>query len=1350
MSRKPSKAETITLPADTLIHHMSDSPSEYGIRLSHPLLVNDKLPIRVSHVLELSSHEGDPKPRVLNENKLITNYFKDRPSLFTRLKKIDRAMKESRAVVVFDYSTLPHKYYYLKSKLSHIHEYNNLIATQFNSAIEVGIQKNQFMCFRLPTALPDLMQFRTTPNPMPTAKVDLWEDEDALGLLYIWNLLDEPTKFPREAASSITLAFYDADNVSQVNLGDLLEWAEKDVKITKNVLYKAWSSLMSTRTTVDSEALEGVEETPEEGGVVQENDFTEEPSESEELPKPVKEIAATTEDPVKQTETTVIDNEVVNFEVPVFEGDVNIAERTLNESMAELASVGRLSTAEQNRLRTISRNYKKIKNPFGEGTLEELTVIKPESLVISSEDHNIPEKKFVLDKGMLNSTVNDFTGKYVKELLQKDVTKAVLNVQNAGVLVKDYKVENKKDAINDYNEYTVELVPINGKASTVKFRLPVVNEDGEFLANNTLYKLDNQKNDLPIRKIRGDRVALTSYYGKVFIDRSPKAVNNYGRWITTKITKAAMDSDVSNITDLVFSNASLPNVSLPRAYTAVASNILKFTSGRFSMYFGYSNREEVFSKEALDLVESKGLTICGFQSDAKGIYLGMDKDGMIHVVSTKENKTIGNLSELIGLGWGDGPIEFAEVKVFGRSVPMVLFLAYIYGLSTLLSKTKIPHRWVDSGNQLNLGPHEYRFRFRNESLVIDTRARLASMIIGGLSAVKRITPDYDSFDFNKKGIYGHVFDMLGLGRHLLKEISLMDKMFVDPITKEILESRKEPTELRGMLVYAAELLLDDNAPHEMDPEWMRVRGYERFSGFVYNQLVSAIRTHGNAPNPARAQVSINPTAVWGDILADTAVLLVEESNPIHNLKEKEGLTFSGQGGRNSKTMVERTRVFHENDIGVISESTPDSAKVGIRSYMPPNAKLNSLRGTTVRFDLEKDSAASALSTTGLLSPSGTQLDGKRLNMSSVQQSSMVSAKGSVVTPVRTGYEQVIANRCSDKFAYSAKGDGKVISVDDKYLQIQYKDESGEEVIKGIPVGTKHGLAAGAVIPHKTVTDLKAGAKFKKGDILTWNNGYFSRDYLNPGGVSSKGGVLARMAILESSDTIEDSSAISERLVKQLATPISKMKTILVSFTDSVTNLVKEGDAVDIESILCVIEDASTAELSKNDTSLVGLTKLSGSTPRAKFRGTVGKVEIVYMGKPEDMHPTLKSIALKDAKARKETIKSTGVDGATTGEIFATTFVGGEKVTPNTMAITIYMDSELENAVGDKAVFDNALKTIVGRVMTGTNTTEDGEPIDGLFSYDGISRRIVPGAFSNGITNTTLLALGEAFVKAYRG
>jgi hypothetical protein len=85
-----------------------------------------------------------------------------------------------------------------------------------------------------------------------------------------------------------------------------------------------------------------------------------------------------------------------------------------------------------------------------------------------------------------------------------------------------------------------------------------------------------------------------------------------------------------------------------------------------------------------------------------------------------------------------------------------------------------------------------------------------------------------------------------------------------------------------------------------------------------------------------------------------------------------------------------------------------------------------------------------------------------------------------------------------------------------------------------------------------------------------------------------------------------------------------------------------------------------------------------------------------------------------------------------------------------MAITIYMDSELENAVGDKAVFDNALKTIVGRVMTGTNTTEDGEPIDGLFSYDGISRRIVPGAFSNGITNTTLLALGEAFVKAYRG
>ena len=442
MTKKPVKAEVVTLPTDSLIHHLSDNPSEYGIRLAHPLLVNDTLPIRVSHVDELTVEEGKPRKKTLNQNKLLASYFKERPNLFSRLKKIDRAMKESRAVVVFDYSILPHKYMYPKTKTSFLSEFSNILKTKIAKIEEVGDRKNQFLCFRLPEVLPDIALFKSTPDPIPSGKLKKWEDDESLGLLYLWHAMENIPNISKEIAKNVTLVFHDADNITQVNLGNLLEWAGEDYKKTQFALYKGWNNLLETRTVADTETLEDVPET-------------------------VMEV----------TESS------------------DITDRTLNETMSDLVAAGKLSTAEQNRLWTISKSYKTIENPFGEGSLEDLVTIEPEVLKISSKNHNLPEKEYMVDKGMSSSTITDFTKNYVTEVLEKDVAATVLSIQNAGVLVKDYKVERKIDAINKYNEYSVSLVPVNGKPSTLKFKLPVVEENGEMVANGVRYRMDNQKSD---------------------------------------------------------------------------------------------------------------------------------------------------------------------------------------------------------------------------------------------------------------------------------------------------------------------------------------------------------------------------------------------------------------------------------------------------------------------------------------------------------------------------------------------------------------------------------------------------------------------------------------------------------------------------------------------------------------------------------------------------------------------------------------------------------------------------------------------------------------------------------------
>lgn len=63
--------------------------------------------------------------------------------------------------------------------------------------------------------------------------------------------------------------------------------------------------------------------------------------------------------------------------------------------------------------------------------------------------------------------------------------------------------------------------------------------------------------------------------------------------------------------------------------------------------------------------------------------------------------------------------------------------------------------------------------------------------------------------------------------------------------------------------------------------------------------------------------------------------------------------------------------------------------------------------------------------------------------------------------LRTGYEYVIGNRTSEMFAYLAKQDGKVISVNPHGVIVEYVDGSK----KGINIGRQYGKSEGSIYPH---------------------------------------------------------------------------------------------------------------------------------------------------------------------------------------------------------------------------------------------------------------------------------------------
>lgn len=348
-------------------------------------------------------------------------------------------------------------------------------------------------------------------------------------------------------------------------------------------------------------------------------------------------------------------------------------------------------------------------------------------------------------------------------------------------------------------------------------------------------------------------------------------------------------------------------------------------------------------------------------------------------------------------------------------------------------------------------------------------------------------------------------------------------------------------------------------------------------------------------------------------------------------------------------------------------------------------------------------------------------------------------------PMRTGYERVLAHRTDALFAKTAEWDGVVTQVTDKTVSVKYANDD----VVTYEIGTRFGNWAGHVIPHTLVTGLKTGSKVKKGDVLLYNTKYFTPDTLDPSQVIVKTGVLGRVALLEATDTLEDSCALSVPFANKLTTMSTHVRSIKVTFDQEVRNLLKVGEDVTPESILCTIHNASTGNTDLfDDAAITTLGIISASTPTAKHAGVIERIEVLYTGELEDMSATIRSLAERSDSDIRRLNKELG-RRAVDGRVDVGFRVDGHPLELDAAVIRVYVTGPTGMGVGDKCVFGSQMKSIVGRVMTGVNETEDGVAIDAIFGYQAIVNRIVLSAELIGTTSSLLDHVGQLAVKAYR-
>ena len=622
---------------------------------------------------------------------------------------------------------------------------------------------------------------------------------------------------------------------------------------------------------------------------------------------------------------------------------------TIDEKADELITTGKYSTAEIRRFKTIGRKWENIKDPNGSNKSA------PEVVNINQQDYNIePEKtklaesvNGVLEESMLSSSLTQFDKKYVKEIMPRHMMAIGVNLQRAGICVTDYKVTKFENAFDAYEIHSFKLIPLEGGESTIKVKVPIVQEDGTFVASSVKSRLRIQRIDVPIRKISHHQVALTSYVSKFFVTRSDLVAYSQERWLEKQLI--GISNDNPNI-KINFSNCYRFDTFAPVKYTILSRIVAKIETDNYVFNFDATKLTSMFGGDLIKEIEksNKNQIVVG-KNKKKNTILLMVEDGTIFECSTeniKDIQALGTIESLLGLDVSKSPVDMLSVNISGKELPLVFVLGYYLGLGNLLTTLGAKFERHPKGSRISLENEQYAVKFADETLVFDRKDYRTAIVMGGFRQIKDIIKNYSVYEFDLKDVYGTILLDMKISARYTRELDLMRDLWVDPISRDVLKQMGEPTDFVQLLLRAADMLVIDQHKETRDEEGFRLRGYERFSGFAYKEMVDAVRVHNNKPSKANSKVEVNPQAVWMKILQDQTTAPVEDSNPIHSLKEQEIVVYRGAGGRDARTLNSESRKYHENSIGVLSDATVDNGDAGTVVYLTADPNITSVLGMT--------------------------------------------------------------------------------------------------------------------------------------------------------------------------------------------------------------------------------------------------------------------------------------------------------------------------------------------------------------------------------------------------------------------
>ena len=933
------------------------------------------------------------------------------------------------------------------------------------------------------------------------------------------------------------------------------------------------------------------------------------------------------------------------------------------------------------------------------------------------------------------------------------------------LVVRELNKEDTSTSDDLIETYTCKYESAKGERFTLKLDIP------KFVDNQYMILRGNRKNIpiqlflMPILKTEENAVQIVSCYNKIFVRRFG---TNSGKSnpVTDKLMKA-LDKEYKHIKTETGDNSKVcSKYELPIDYIDLASNYSKIETPRYTFLF---NQDYIRSKYKID--DKNGLCFGIDKKTKEPIYFKPNPDQPIffsYYLQMMIETSLSNTNErdvfIDNFNSAATAVRYcySRASILGTNIPLVVICGLAEGLEKTMQKAKIKYSLSEARPKYDKATQDI-IKF-NDGYLLYNLDYSSCLLMNGLKQCA--TEEHSLTEINSRLMYLDFLDMFG-GRIKADGLDNFQDCMVDPITREVLQHYKLPTDYVSILLYANFLLSDNKFTKHGDiRSTRRMRRMEQVASYMYEVLSKAYGAYSTGLKHGRnVGFSVKQSAVIDRLLVGNTT---DDQSILNALGEYEAyyaVTPKGPSGMNSDRAYSLDkRSFDDSMVNVLSASTGFAGNVGISRQATIDANIEGSRGYIYNDpDMENGeiNSVKTLCMTESLTPfTTTRDDPMRLAMGFIQTSKHgMRCNHSDPALITSGADEALPYLISNTFAYKAKENGKVVEiVPYEYMIIEYDkpvDGKSHEYID-LSESVQKNSSSGFYVTLKLDTELKEGKRFKAGDIVAYDKQSFSDEMGADDNIAYNIGTLAKFAILNTDEGFEDSAIISNSLSEAMASDVVLEKEITIPKAANVYNLVKKGQEIHEGDTLMILQNAYDEEdvnmLLKN---LAGsedeITDLGRIPIKSKVTGVVQDIIIERTVEIDELSPTLKKVVNSyenDIKRKKKAMNQYGIEdeNKTLPDTKAMPATGKLKNAYDSVVIRIYLMYHDKFKVGDKLIYGTAVKGVDKDVfpegLEPYSEYRKNEKIHALLSIGSINARMVTSVLITTAINKGLIELSR--------